>query len=89
MGRERAFLNTAIWQDTDFRALPPLAQHLYFVLRTHPGLSYACVVDWRPARHAPMAGGRSRAEVDAAAECLEARLFIVVDRDTEDCLVRS
>jgi hypothetical protein len=89
MGRDRSFLNIAIWQDADFRALPPLAQHLYFVLWTHPGLSYAGVVDWRPARLAPMAGGWTRAEVDAAAACLEARLFIVVDRDTEECLVRS
>lgn len=89
MGRDRSFLNTAIWQDADFRALPPLAQHLYFVLWTHPGLSYAGVVDWRPARLAPMSGGWTRADVEAAAACLEARLFIVVDQDTEECLVRS
>lgn len=89
MSRDRSFLNTAIWQDADFRALPPLAQHLYFVLWTHPSLSYAGVVDWRPARLAPMAGGWTRTDVQAAAACLEARLFIVVDQDTEECLVRS
>lgn len=89
MPRDRAFLNMAIWQDADFRGLPPLAQHLYFVLWTHPGLSYAGVVDWRPGRIAAMAGGWTRAQVQTAADCLEARLFIVVDRDTEECLVRS
>lgn len=89
VGRDRSFPNTAIWQDADFRALPPLAQHLYFVLWTHPGLSYAGVADWRPARLAPMAGGWTRTDVEAAAACLEARLFIVVDQDTEECLVRS
>ncbi len=89
MPRDRSFMNTAIWQDADFRTLPPLAQHLYFVLWTHPGLSYAGVVDWRPARIAQMSGCWSAADVEAAADCLEARLFIVVDRATEECLVRS
>ncbi|GEM_PF-1536636 len=89
MPRDRALLNMAIWQDADFRALPVPAQHLYFVLWTHPGLSYAGVVDWRPGRLAAMAGGWSADDVEAAAACLEHRLFIVVDHDTEEALVRS
>lgn len=89
MARDRALLNLAIWQDADFRALPVPAQHLYFVLWTHPGLSYAGVVDWRPGRIAAMAGDWTAADVETAAACLEHRLFIVVDHDTEEALVRS
>ena len=36
-----------------------------------------------------MAGGWEPCQIKAAAACLEARLFIVVDEGTEECLVRS
>ena len=85
MAREHSMINTAIWNDADFRALPWPAQHLYFVLWTHPGLSYAGVVDWRPARIAPMAGGWSVEMVQAAADCLAARLFLVGKKVTAQC----
>lgn len=89
MGRDFAPVNISIWQDDDFRALPPAAQHLFFVLWTHPSLSYAGVVDWRPGRISAMAGAWSVEDVQAAADCLEARLFIVIDPVTEECLIRS
>ncbi|MEV7962365.1 hypothetical protein [Oerskovia paurometabola] len=89
MAREFARTNISIWQDEDFRALPPAAQHLFFVLWNHPTLSYAGVVDWRPGRLSGMAGNWAPADVQAAADCLEARLFIVIDPVTEECLIRS
>lgn len=89
MAREFSKFNLAIWQDDDWRAVPPPAQHLYMVLWAHPGLTYAGVVDWRPGRIAALAGGWTADEVRAAADCLEARLFIVTDEDTEECLIRS
>ena len=36
--RNYAQLNIAIWNDDDFRALTPQAQHLYFLLLSHPTL---------------------------------------------------
>lgn len=89
MAREHARVNLSIWQDPEFRALPVPAQHLYLTLWTHPGLSYCGVVDWRPGRLAAFSGGRTVQEVEHAAACLEARHFIVVDTDTEECLIRS
>lgn len=89
MAREYAQVNMGIWSDDDFRALPAPAQHLYFMLWTHPQLSYCGVVDWRPGRIAALAEGWTAAAVDLAAQCLEARLFIVVDRESEECLIRS
>lgn len=89
MAREFGRYNIAIWQDPDWREVPPLAQHLYMVLWFHPALTYCGAVDWRPGRIASMAGGWTAADVREAAACLEARHFIVVDDDTEEVLIRS
>lgn len=87
--RNYAQLNIAIWNDDDFRALTPQAQHLYFLLLSHPTLSYCGVGDWRPARIARMAAGWTAADVQRAGGELVAGLFIVVDEDTEEFLVRT
>lgn len=87
--RNYAQLNIAIWNDDDFRALTPQAQHLYFLLLSHPTLSYCGVGDWRPARIARMATGWTAQDVERAGGELVAGLFIVVDEDTEEFLVRT
>lgn len=87
--RNYAQLNIAIWNDDDFRALTPQAQHLYFLLLSHPTLSYCGVGDWRPARLARMATGWTSADVQRAGAELIDRLFIVVDEETEEFLVRT
>ena len=89
MARNFARIDVTIWMDEDFRDLPPEAQHLYFILWTHPKLSYCGVVDWRPAKLSSLAGGWSREDVNRAAGVLSDRLFIVLDADTEECLIRS
>jgi len=89
MPRDHTRINLAIWNDDDFLDLPPLAQHLYFILWTHPDLSYAGVVDWRPARLAQRSRGWTTEDVILAGKCLEARLFAVIDEETEECLIRS
>ena len=78
----------AIWQDDDFRALPPLAQHLYFVIATNK-LSYCGVGDWRPNRLLPLSQGWTMDELNAAAECLQEQRLFIIDEDTEEVLVRS
>lgn len=89
MARDHARIDLEIWNDDDFRELSPRAQHLYFVLLTSPTLSYCGVCDWRPSRIIPLAGGWTRDGLEAAAEELAERLYIVVDEDTEEVLVRS
>lgn len=89
MPREHAQVNIGIWEDPDFRALPPQAQHLYFVLWMDPGLSYCGVVDWRPGRIAPRSAGWRVDDLKDAADCLRARHFIVTDDESEECLIRS
>jgi hypothetical protein len=89
VARDYAHVNVDIWNDDDFRALPALAQHLYLTLWTNAGLSYCGVMDWRPGRLAALSGDLSRDDIRLLADCLEARLFIVTDDDTEEVLVRS
>lgn len=89
MAREYAPVRVAIWADDDFRDLSMAAQHLYFLLLTSPTLNHAGVADWRPNRIASLARGWTEAEVVAAGEELESRLYLVIDWDSEEVLIRS
>lgn len=89
MSRDRANIRTDIWNDDSFRALTGPAQLLYLQLLTSATLSYAGVADWRPKRLASISGGRAAAEVNKAAEELTQGLYIVIDEDTEEVLIRS
>lgn len=89
MARDYARFNVAIWSDEDFRALPASAQHLYVMLWTHVTLSYCGVADWRPARLAALAQGLTIAHIEETAAVLEQNDFLIIDRATEEVLVRS
>lgn len=89
MPREFARVKLSIWEDDDFRALSPEAQHLYFVLLTSSKLDYAGVTDFRPGRIAKGAESWRPWDVLKAAEELSAALYIVIDVDTEEVLLRS
>lgn len=88
-GKDHARVNLAIWGDDDWLDLTPAAQHLYFVLWTSPGLSYCGAGEWRPTRIAQRAKGWTSTAVETAASELSRRLFLLVDIDTEEFLLRS
>lgn len=89
MARDHARVSLSVWADDDWRDLSPAAQHLYFVLLTQPTLSYAGVADWRPARIRALASQWTGAIFDRAARELARNLYIVVDEDTEEVMIRS
>ncbi len=89
MAKTYAKVNLAIWQDPEFRRLPIGAQHLYLFLWTHSTLSYCGVAEWNPKRIQAFTEGWTAADVEEAARCLEARLFIVTSPDTDEVLLRS
>ena len=89
MARTYAQIQVAIWQDDDFRALPPEAQHLYFLLLTSPKLNLAGVADWRPNRVATLARYWDEPNVRKAAEILEHADYILTDPRTEEVVVRT
>lgn len=89
MARDHARISLSIWNDDKFRDLTPAAQHLYLVLLTSPHLSFCGVTDWRPSRLRTSAAAWPELAFDKAAEELARTLYIVVDEDTEEVLVRS
>lgn len=89
MAREHANIRIDLWNDDDFRRLSAGAQLLYIQLLTSATLTYAGVADWRPKRIAAIAAGRTPKEVEAAASELENGLYIVIDEETEEVLIRS
>lgn len=89
MPREHARVWLRIWSDDDFCALSKDAQHLYFVLLTSPSLNYAGVADWRPGRIAANARDWTAEEVREAGAELARALYIVIDEQSEEALLRS
>jgi hypothetical protein len=89
VAREYARLKVSIWADPDFRRLTPSAQHLYFALLTSPSLTHCGVGDWRPKRLAALAEDWTEKDVLEAANELSENLYLVVDEDTEEVLIRS
>lgn len=89
MARDHARIRLDMWADDDFRCLTSLGQWLYMQLLTSPALTFCGVTDWRPARIAAVTADLSAHDVEMAAAELETGLFIVVDRDSEEVLIRS
>lgn len=89
MARQYARIHLRIWADSRFIGLSAEAQSLYFKLLTHPTMNLCGVADWRPKRLAALSKGQTVQRVLDAAKELEKGLYIVVDDDTEEVLVRS
>lgn len=89
MARDHARLQTAIWNDEDFRNLTADAQHAYFTAMSQPDLSYAGVMTYFPGRLAALAKGNTTKRVETAVKALEKERFLVIDQDTHELLVRT
>lgn len=90
MPRDFANIQVSIWGNPDVRALPPLQQWLYLQLWTHPDLSYAGVIDWRPGRLvAPLSAGSTADTINALIPLLVEHRFVVLDEETEELFLRS
>lgn len=89
MARDHARIRLDIWADDDFRDLTAVGQWLYFNLLTSPDLSFCGVTDWRPARIAAVTADLAASDVETFAAELEAKELVVIDRDSEEALVRS
>lgn len=89
MARDHARFQTAIHNDPDWRRLDPSAQHTYWMITTHPDLSYCGVIDYIPSRWTELAKGLTEAKIKASVRTLERARYVVVDRKTSELLVRS
>lgn len=89
MARDHARILVRIWDDDDFCALDVGSQHMYLMLATAKRLSYCGVLDYLPSRLAGKAKGLTEAKVKTAVKTLERARFVVLDKATQEILVRS
>ena len=89
MARAHAHILTAIWSDPDWTALNQSAQHTYLLLLSQQKLNMVGLLDYLPSRWARLAADTSLASVEAAIDELEASRFVVVDRNTDELVIRS
>lgn len=87
--RKHGRILSSIWDDDDFRALPPSPQRMYLFLISQPDLEQSGVIPLRERRWARSAAGLTPDDVRADIKALEHATFIVIDEDTEELLVRS
>ncbi|AJA43378.1 replication initiation protein [Mycobacterium phage Sbash] len=89
MPRDHARINLDLWGDDDWMDLSVDAQMLYLTLYTNPGLSFCGAGEWHTGRIANRARDWTRERVEAAAAELSRRLFVIIDTDTDEYLIRS
>lgn len=89
MARDHARIYLDIWADDEFCTITSSAQWLYFHLVTSPTLTFAGVADWRPARIAGRTAELTAADVEFFAAELERDHYVIIDRRTEEALIRS
>ncbi|MEU0940385.1 hypothetical protein [Embleya sp. NPDC005971] len=89
MPRNFARLLTRIWRDPDFRLLPESAQFRYVFLLSQPNLNHAGVLPLTFQRWASSSVDGDAARILADLELLHERRYIVLDRETEEVLIRT
>lgn len=89
MARRFAPLLTAIWDDDDFCSLTPDAQRMYMQILSQKRLSLCGVVPYAPRNLARGCAALTLDDIHAALDELEAEDYILIDRDTDEILVRT
>lgn len=89
MARDHARWQTSAWRDPDWLRLPQAAQHVYWMLASHPDLSYCGVIDYLPGRWTDLASDLTESKIKTGIRALERARYVVVDRKTHELLVRS
>ena len=88
-GNEFGKIFKRAWGDPDFKALTSSEQGLYFKLISQPDISLAGVLTLAPTRWSGQTSGLTPAHVERDLKSLEASRYVLVDRDTQEVLVRS
>jgi hypothetical protein len=78
-----------IWRDPDFASLEQGPQRAYLFILSQPDLSHAGLIPLRVRRWANNAAGLTPNQLDEQLDVLAESRFLVVDRDTEEVLVRT
>lgn len=89
MSRKEARVFTRIWNDPAFVQLPSQTQRLYLLLLSQPDLNYAGVLPFTPLRWALLCPDRGAKSLLGDVKRLATGGFVVVNRHTQEVLVRS
>lgn len=90
MARSHGILKTTIWEATsEFRQLTLNGQWCYAMLVSQPQINNCGAVPYVPEKWVRFANGLDRDTLNQSLLELRARLFIVVDEDTGELLVRT
>lgn len=89
MARDYGRIRVTIWQDHDFTSLSVHAQQLYFYLITQSKLDMAGITNWRPRMAMKSAQGWTEDAIQDALRELEEGLYVLLDEETDELLVRS
>lgn len=89
MSRSYARIMTSIWQDPDFASLPSSAQRLYLLLISQQSVSLCGVLAHTPNRWVACAPDTTPNQIAQDLGVLEQDRFVVVDRTTDEILIRS
>jgi hypothetical protein len=89
VARAHGRILSTVWSDPDWVALSQGAQHLYMLLLSQSKLTLVGLLDYLPSRWARLAVDTSLTTVEANVAELEASRFVVVDRNTDELLIRT
>jgi hypothetical protein len=89
MARQYAQIQVSIWSDEDFKALDADLQHAFFVLISQPRMNLCGVIDYIQSRIARCVQQWTTDDVERLVKGLEAERYVVVDRDTQELLIRT
>jgi len=89
MARSYGRVLSTIWADTDWTNLTRGAQHTYMLLLSQPKLTLVGLLDYLPSRWARLATDSDLASVEADILELETSRFVLVDRHTDELLIRT
>lgn len=90
MARSHAIIRSAVWSDPDLAATVSLeAWGLYTLLCCHPETSMVGRLNYLPRQWARQCAGLTVAKVEKLVKDLEAARLVVVDRDTDELLIRT
>lgn len=80
-------LPSALWSRPAFKDLGHTAQLVYLLIWSHPDITTAGTLDYRPARLAAFTGDLTTGDIEQAVDKLQDAGMIAVDRDTEELAI--
>lgn len=89
MARDHARIHVDIWGDDDWLDVSVDAQLLYFTLYTSPSLSFCGSGEWHPGKLCTRASDWTLERVERARDELVNELFLIIDDNTQEYLIRS